>query len=163
PVVFIDTAGLREARDEIEVEGIRRSQESLQKAEILLHVVDVSEPQMRSNETCEFPGKKQILVLNKIDLIPDAEMAPKFGDRAKEQGVSSAVSVTCKTGQGIEALKDAIKNVVWSGQIKAEMLEVMINSRHQDALERSRAATVRSIEALRNRQTLELAAMDLRI
>ncbi len=44
PVVFIDTAGLREARDEIEVEGIRRSRETLAKAELILHVLDASEP-----------------------------------------------------------------------------------------------------------------------
>jgi len=43
------------------------------------------------------------------------------------------------------------------------MLEVFINSRHQDALTRAKAATIRANEALRGGQTLELAAMDLRI
>ena len=43
------------------------------------------------------------------------------------------------------------------------MLQVMINSRHQDALNRARAATQRTIDALRSDATLELAAMDLRI
>jgi len=71
--------------------------------------------------------------------------------------------VSCSTGQGIEALKDAIKESVWSGEIKAEMLEVMINSRHQDALNRARAALQASNDALRNEVPLELAAMDLRI
>ena len=41
PVVFIDTAGLREAVDEIEVEGIKRSRTSLERAELILHVLDV--------------------------------------------------------------------------------------------------------------------------
>src|SRR4029077_10226386 len=40
PVIFIDTAGLREARDEIEVEGVRRSRKSLERAEFILHVLD---------------------------------------------------------------------------------------------------------------------------
>ena len=66
-------------------------------------------------------------------------------------------------GQGIEVLKDAIKELVWSGEIKSEMLQVMINSRHQDALNRSRAATRRAADALRGGATLELVAMDLRI
>src|SRR5258708_17651071 len=44
PVVFIYTAGLRTARDEIEQEGIRRSRQSLQQAELILHVLDSSEP-----------------------------------------------------------------------------------------------------------------------
>ena len=43
------------------------------------------------------------------------------------------------------------------------MLQVMINSRHQDALRRAREATVRTLEALRSELTLELVALDLRI
>src|SRR5437899_1368239 len=44
PVVFVDTAGLREAGDEIEVEGIRRSHEALAKAELILHGLDACGP-----------------------------------------------------------------------------------------------------------------------
>ncbi len=157
PVVFIDTAGLREARDEIEVEGVRRSRQSLLKAEFILHIFDASEALTPADEQFleEFAAKKRILVRNKVDL-PRRLSLPA--------GVAgAAVDVCCLTGQGIETLKDAIKNLAWSGEIKAEMLEVMINSRHQDALNRARAAAVRTLEALRADQTLELVAMDLRI
>ena len=155
PVVFIDTAGLREARDEIEVEGIRRSHESLQKAEIILHVLDSSEPLTEADQKYlrEFAGKKRILVRNKMDLPAKLVLPP----------LSSVVDVCCLTGKGIEALKDAIKTLVWSGEIRTEMLQVMINSRHQDAISRAREATVRTIDALRAGATLELAAMDLRV
>ena len=70
PVIFIDTAGLREARDEIEVEGIRRSRASLAQAEFILHVLDASEPLTSADEIylAEFADKKRILVLNKTDL-----------------------------------------------------------------------------------------------
>jgi tRNA modification GTPase len=70
PVVFIDTAGLREARDEIETEGIRRSRASLAVAEFILHVLDASEPLTTEDEQLltEFAGKKRILVRNKTDL-----------------------------------------------------------------------------------------------
>jgi tRNA modification GTPase len=71
--------------------------------------------------------------------------------------------VCCLTGEGIEPLKDAIKELVWSGEIKAEMSQVMINSRHQEALNRARAATVRTVEALCENHALELVALDLRI
>jgi len=155
PVVFIDTAGLREARDEIEMEGIRSSRESLRKAEFILHVFDGSEPLTEADEKylTEFAGKKRILVRNKIDLPPKLSLP----------GSPQIVDVCCITGKGIEALKDAIKNLAWSGEIKTEMLQVMINSRHQEALSRAREATVRTIEALRSGATLELAALDLRI
>ena len=73
------------------------------------------------------------------------------------------MDVCALTGNGIESLKDAIKDLVWAGEIKAEMLQVMINSRHQDALRRAREATVRTLEALRSELTLELVALDLRI
>ncbi len=155
PVVFIDTAGLREARDEIEQEGIRRSRESLARAEFILHVLDASEPLTNEDEKyfAEFAAKKRILVRNKIDLPVRLEF----------RVTSPVVDVSCLSGQGIETLKDAIKELVWSGEIKAEMLQVMINSRHQDALNRARAAALRTLEALRADATLELVAMDLRI
>jgi tRNA modification GTPase len=158
PMVFIDTAGLREARDEIEVEGIRRSHESLRKAEFILHVLDGSEPSTDADEKylAEFANKKRILVRNKIDL------PQKLTAMALPSG-AVVVDVCCLTGKGIELLKDAIKNLVWSGEIDSEMLQVMINSRHQDALNRARAAIVRTVHALRASATLELAAMDLRI
>jgi tRNA modification GTPase len=157
PVIFIDTAGLREARDEIEVEGIRRSRESLAQAEFILHVLDASEPFTPADETylAEFAGKKRILVRNKTDL-PVKLISPANLN-------VPPVDVCCVSGQGIEALKDAIKELVWSGEIKAEMLQVMINSRHQDALNRARTATRRTIDAFRQDATLELVALDLRI
>lgn len=157
PVVFIDTAGLRESRDEIEVEGIRRSRKTLESAEFILHVLDRSEPFVEADQNYldEFAGKKRILVRNKMDL-PMQLNLPAELDR-------QAVDVCCLSGKGIETLKDAIKQLVWAGEIKSEMLQVMINSRHQDALKRARAATEQTISALRSGQTLELAAMDLRI
>jgi tRNA modification GTPase len=157
PVVFIDTAGLREAGDEIELEGVRRSRETLQQAEFILHVFDGAEPLTAADEKhlAEFAGKKRILLRNKIDL--PARLHFPRGLKAQ------VVDVCCLTGQGIEPLKDAIKELVWSGEIKAGMLQVMINSRHQDALNRARAATLRTLEALGENQTLELVALDLRI
>ncbi len=172
PVVFIDTAGLREGRDEIEVEGIRRSRESLEKAELILHVLDASEPLTSADEIhlAEFVAKKRILIRNKTDLpqklnLPNGRAgSPLHADGA--HGVtrpSETVDVSCLSGQGIEQLKDAIKNLVWAGKIEAGMLQVMINSRHQEALGRARVGAVRTLDALRADATLELVALDLRI
>ena len=159
PVVFVDTAGLREARDEIEQEGIRRSHETLARAEFILHVLDASEAMTSEDKKFlnEFAGKKRILVRNKIDL------PVKLSEFQIPNSEFRIVDICCLSGQGIEALKDAIKEMIWSGEIKAEMFQVMINSRHQDALNRARAATQRTIDALRGDVTLELAALDLRI
>jgi len=161
PVIFIDTAGLREARDEIELEGIRRSRASLAQAEFILHVLDASEPLTAADENyfAEFAGKKRILVRNKTDL-PVKLLNFEFRISNSELPV---VDVCCLSGKGIESLKDAIKSLVWAGEIKAEMLQVAINSRHQDALNRARSTARQATDALRADTTLELVAMDLRI
>jgi tRNA modification GTPase len=172
PVVFIDTAGLREGGDEIEVEGIRRSRESLAKAELILHVLDASEPLTAADETylTEFATKKRILVRNKTDLpvklilsVGGASVLASRNERLVSSLAPPIVDVCCLSGQGMEALKDAIKGLVWAGKIEAGMLQVMINSRHQEALGRTREATLRTIEALRADVSLELVALDLRI
>ena len=157
PVVFVDTAGLREGGDAIESEGIRRSRVALDRAELVLHVLDASEPLTPADEGFlrEFAARKHLLVCNKTDL-PRRLQLP--GDAA-----TPMIELSCATGQGIETLKDAIKQLVWSGDLRTEMLQVMINSRHQDALKRARAGTLQTIAALAADYSLELAAVDLRI
>src|SRR5207344_3345098 len=95
---FVDTAGLREAGDEIEVEGIRRSRASLAKAEFILHVFDASEPLTEADEKylAEFAAKKRMLVRNKIDLParltlppltrPSDTLSPSAGERDGVRG-----------------------------------------------------------------------------
>lgn len=159
PIVFIDTAGLREAGDEIEQEGIRRSLKTAQEAELILHVIDSSQFDVNAKSVSvwdqSFPvGKKRIRVWNKVDQIANA-------DRPSLGGLE--VQVSCKTGEGIESLKDALKSALWSGDIHAEMLQVMMNSRHQEALRRAREATLAAAGGLASGQTLEVVAMELRI
>jgi tRNA modification GTPase len=152
---LIDTAGLAESSNEIEKEGIRRSRESLAGAELIVHVFDNFEPFTPADQAHldEFPGKPRILVRNKMDL-PQVLQLPAG---------RKAVAVCCLSGKGIEELKTAIKERVWAGEICTEMLEVMINARHQDALRRAREAAERVAAALAGNLSLELAALDLRI
>ena len=134
-------------------------------------MLDASEPLTPADEKyfAEFAGRKRILVVNKVDLPRKLELPEKAGfavpSEPRRDGdiAPCQIDVCCLSGQGIEALKDAIKELVWSGEIRAEMLQVMINSRHQDALTRARAATQRTLDVLRAGETLELAAGELRI
>jgi tRNA modification GTPase len=157
PVVFVDTAGLREAGDALEQEGIRRSHEATTNAELVLHVLDASEPFTAEDARylSRFAHKPRILVRNKIDLPARLELPADLP--------GPVVEVCALTGQGIEALKAAIKDRVWAGEIRSEMLEVMINSRHQDALRRAREAAVRARDALRTGVPLDLVASDVRL
>ncbi|MGZ8901406.1 MAG: tRNA uridine-5-carboxymethylaminomethyl(34) synthesis GTPase MnmE [Limisphaerales bacterium] len=152
PVIFVDTAGIRESTDTIEAEGIRRSRQSQARAELVLEVIDASEPLTHGGQlTPADNGKKHLIILNKIDLPQKTTLA------------TETHKISCSTGEGLEALKDAIRDAVWSGRVSGEMHQVMINARHQEALQRAKRHTVHTIEALRSNQTLELAAMDLRI
>jgi tRNA modification GTPase len=164
PVIFVDTAGLREGRDEIEMEGIRRSHEAITRADLVLHVLDGSEPLTQAEEAYspELAGRRRIIVVNKSDL-PQALVLPPAVSEGSPSPQPGFVAISCHTGAGIEALKDKIKQTVWAGEIHSEMLQVMINSRHEDALKRARVAVVNAAEGLRKDQTLEIVAMELRI
>lgn len=142
PVIFIDTAGLRESTDIIEQEGIRRSRESIDRADLVLVVIDQTNPEL------ELPNKKHLIVLNKSDLA---------------QSNIKGIPISCATGEGLEELKDAIKAAVWSGDIGSEMSEVMINARHEEALTRAKREIDLTIAALEANDSIELAAMDLRL
>ena len=120
-------------------------------------MLDASEPLTTEDRKylAEFASRKLLLVRNKIDLPHALEWPHDLR--------APIIDVSCLNGEGIEGLKDAIKKLVWSGEIKAEMLQVMINSRHQDALRRARTAVVSTRDGLRADQTLEVVAMELRI
>ena len=152
PITFVDTAGLRDSVDMVEQEGMRRSLASATEAELILYVVDASSPVSDAQRAKAWREEEHTLVVrNKIDLGVSALPTS-----------SRTVDVSCVTGQGIEALKDAIKEMFWSGSIEAEMIEVMINARHQNALHRARAALLETVESFSAERGLELIAVDLR-
>jgi tRNA modification GTPase len=155
PVVFIDTAGLRETADDIEAEGVRRSRKTLAAAELILHVLDGSEPlgDIDTKLLTEYAGRKRLLVSNKADL-PQRLHLP--------EGLT-AIQICCLSGTSLEDLKDAIKRMVWAGGVSSEMLQVMINARHEEALRRAREGVERAATALRSNLGLELVALDLRL
>jgi tRNA modification GTPase len=157
PLLLVDTAGLREADDDVEAEGVRRSHAALAQAELILHVLDHSQPLNPMDEANlrRLAGRRRILVRNKRDLPARLELPDVPG--------TPVVSLCCLTGQGIEELKDAIHSLVWAGKNPREDLPAMINARHQEALQRAQGATAKALEAMEGNLTLELVAMDLRM
>ncbi len=157
PVVFIDTAGLRDAADDLEREGIRRTRKAADRAELVLHVLDGSD--LLQPADLEFLGqfadKPRLLVLNKSDLPRRLELPA--GTQEAEP-----VPVSCVTGEGLETLKEAIAGRIRSGATEA-LPEATINARHEDALRRAREGLDRTRTALVAELGLELVALDLRI
>ena len=155
PVVFIDTAGLRETEDDVEAEGVRRSRAALGKAELVLHVLDASGLLTEEDRSllAEASGRPRVLVLNKTDL-PAALHLP--------DGLTG-IATSCSTGAGIEAVKDAIERTVWSGRASSVPSQIAVSARHADALLRAQASMQRAAAELRGGSSLELVAIDLRI
>lgn len=157
PVVFTDTAGLRHSEDIVEAEGINRTRKAIEKAELLLLVMDASQPMdefdLKNLELIR--GKKSIVVKNKCDLETHLILPADIG--------FPVVDVSCLTGEGIEKLKDVIYEVVFKGKPVIDAGGAIINLRHKEALIRAREALKHTKESLIKGESLEFAAVDLRI
>lgn len=155
PVTFVDTAGLRDTADAIEGEGVRRSRRAADQAELILHVLDASEPRHPADDAllAEWSGRARVLVLNKADLPQRLELPDGL----------APVAVSCTTGAGFEELQRAITAAVGAGRASGEAAEVLVNARHEDALRRARDAAAGATEALAAGAGLELVAADLRV
>jgi tRNA modification GTPase len=155
PVILIDTAGLRDTEDSIEQQGVARSRETASQAELILHILDASLPLDPAESPFEENAIQQPIleILNKVDLPIHASHASR----------KDTILLSCATGVGIESLKDAILKTVWSGSLPSENPEVMINSRHQHALQQSLEHVAIVKDGLASNRELELIAMDLRI
>lgn len=95
PIELIDTAGLRDAYDEIEADGVIRAIAQMKQADLILHVVDAGN--FENGVELDIPPTKQILVLNKCDLCPDSLAFNNKG-----------VRISAMRGDGIEQLINTI-------------------------------------------------------
>ncbi|MCA1963848.1 MAG: 50S ribosome-binding GTPase, partial [Prosthecobacter sp.] len=153
PLRLIDTAGLRsQSGDSIERIGMERTRRELERADLILEVVDGSRPPDQ-NQRVELPvgaESRRILLLNKADL----GTAPGWP--------TDAVPLSCQTGLGVEALRDAIRALVLrSGPLLSDH-PVAINARHQVCFEKAAAHVTAARDALAQGLAPEYIALDLR-
>ena len=149
PIRLLDTAGFRESSDEIEREGMARTERSLAKADLLLHVFDRSEP--KPAPFTPFPAEQiRIVLLNKSDL-------PEHPDW---QDVD-ALRICCLSDDGLRGLEEAIVEKVSAQHLGAES-GVAINTRHRDSLRRALESCELAAEAMENGLAGEYVAVDLR-
>lgn len=150
PVRLIDTAGVREAVDEIERHGVERTRQKVEEADLVLEVVDGSaEPQGRLD--LDGIGAHYILVRNKNDLGQHEGWAESGG-----------VEISCTAGEGGDALVRAIRNELSLDSGTWGQEAVAVNARHQDCLRRAAAGLAAGRESLETGRSVEFAALDLR-
>lgn len=158
PVWFLDTAGLRESGDAIELEGMRRAAEMADRADLVLHVMDSSsagEPDL-PEETVSRWSDRRLVVWNKSDL-----QEASFPDRLPQDPLS--VCISCLTGEGLDLLRDRIRERAGRRFSKESEGGAAINARHKAALFRAREALVQALDSLARGEGPELCAMDLRV
>lgn len=155
PVTLIDTAGLREARDAVEREGVRRARAQIANADHALWVYDgYNDPAAAGLQEAGLPPQLGVTrVRNKVDL---------SGDRSglRVDGADTEISLSATTGDGIDELRDYLKQLVaYTGNAEGDF---SARRRHLDAIERAREALHAGRHALDSGQAGELLAEDLR-
>ena len=163
PIVALDTAGLRSTDDPIERIGVELAERSLESADLILLVVDVSEGVSREDlELLErFEDKPAIAVLNKIDLLPEEARGLETEEYVGRLGRSLPAVQTCaSSGQGIEELEGAIAEAAASGDL-GEQAAVVSNIRHQQALRSALDSIDHALETLSASQPIDLLGVDL--
>ena len=154
---FIDTAGIRQTVDEIEQIGIKRTYQAIDKARIVLWMID-SEPSTKEIEeiTQRSKNKSLITIINKID---------KNGNNSLpslSQLNSPIIRIAAKYGQGINMLEQAIYTAANIPHL-AETDVIVSNARHYDALVRAQDSIQRVIMGMEQQIPGDLLAEDLRL
>lgn len=148
PLRLIDTAGLRDSTDALEKEGMARTLKNVERADLVLHVFEADQPREALSLT---PLAKEIRVLNKIDL----------GSHESWQN-DDAVRISCRTGEGMEMLADAIFCRMMGGAASRPDYRIAINARHQSCLQTAAPFLHAAERGLRDGVAPELVSIELR-
>ncbi len=155
PIHVVDTAGLRAAGDPVEREGIRRARAAAEAADVALLVADVTEygVQELENTAASLDVRdKALFVFNKIDL---GDYSP---GRRGEEG-APFLYVSAKTGAGMDALKQEIKNSVLGADYSENAF--IARTRHVEALRQAGLLLEEAAKMFQKRRAVELFADDL--
>ncbi len=159
PIRLVDTAGLREAGDPVEEEGVRRSRRIISDADLTLFLLDRSRPAGGADRAAyvEVEERDHIIVLNKSDL-PPAET----GEHFRGPGLKGVVSVSAKTGEGVDALMAALSSGWGPKEEGARSEAPLTRARHAEAVRKGMEALARAQGAAGGGFPAECVAADVR-
>ena len=149
-VVWIaDTAGLRVTEDEIEAEGVRRAEMAARDADLRVFLIDAEAPDLSALST-DYCKQSDLVVLNKADLVsPPAT-------------IESAHVISAKSGDGVDALEQAIAGFV-AEHARSVEAPVITRQRHRARLQDGLRSLETARDALADDVGAELAAEDVRM
>ena len=151
PIQFIDTAGIRPTTDVAEVQGVERSYQALADADLVLVVIDLSQPLDETDKQLLAEARergKSLVVGNKVDL-------PSRNNSAIDLRVSAV------TGVGMEALRKSIHDTVLPASSVEEEAGWITNLRHESLLRESLGSLHQAREAVENGIPHEMLLLDL--
>ena len=162
PLHLSDTAGLRESKNEVELEGIRRAWEEIKCADRILVVIDAHQSPRLTATARKYwqmlheympDAIPMTLIRNKCDLLKEASSI-------KELEEDTIITLSAKTGEGIDLLKQHLKHAV--GLDGPSYSPFVARRRHLDALEQTRGCLQSGQNHLQQSKAAELLAEDLR-
>ena len=173
---FIDTAGIRETTDTIEIMGIKRTMEKVNMAAVILLMAEATDTREHIDylvdglrKKPEFADKRIILLLNKNDLLHEGRSVISAGskDPAGKHLFPSlgkddyVLEISAKMHRGLEELKSLLVSIVQQGK-PGDNDVVVTNLRHYEALKNALDAVTRASSGLENQIPGDLLAMDIR-
>ncbi|MDA9461351.1 GTPase and tRNA-U34 5-formylation enzyme TrmE [Enterococcus mundtii 3F] len=159
PLKLIDTAGIRETEDIVEQIGVARSRKALAESELILLVLNQSEPLTIEDEQLleATKGLKRIILLNKTDLPKQLE-EDKLLSLIEDEPVF-AVSVA--NNEGLDRLETAISELFFSGQTGERDATYVSNTRHIALLEKAAISLQEVIAGIDAGMPVDLVQMDM--
>ena len=140
PVTLIDTAGVREAGDEIEQEGVRRATDASRDADLVMLVLDVSRPLQPEDAALleRTTRQRRVVVMNKCDL-------PRAWDPASVGESDPWCAVSSLTGQGTATLLELVARTA-GASLETTDTPRLTNERHVQLLRRCAVALQRGAD-----------------
>ena len=156
PLCLVDTAGITQSDNLIERLGIERSRQAMERADLILLVIDGSEPLQAADLDLAqaVRNRSAILVVNKMDL-PTVAAHGTIAPEVKH------ICISALTGEGLPRLEDAIVETVFAGQVQASDVPVISNPRHCDILKRALTLVTAAQSGDQANLAADLIAVDL--
>jgi tRNA modification GTPase len=154
-VRLMDTAGIRETNEEIEQEGIRRTRQAINKADLVLLVLDVSQELAEQDHLLlqEIPSHKTVVIWNKIDLPHSTLPILSF---------EHIVKVSAKQNLGLDQLRACVDKVIWQRGVPGRDEVMITNMRHKEALQKAIEACQRTLQGFQEGLSPEFLCVDMR-
>lgn len=159
PLVLTDTAGIRKTDDIVENIGVEKSKQLIEKADLILLVLDASEKlekeDMEVIEKIKENNKKTIVLLNKIDLERKLDLS--------SYNLENIVEISAKDNIGIEEMEDKIYSYIVEEDVENTSEKLIItNIRHKTALEKTKEAVKNIFETIDTGMPMDLISVDLK-